>query len=172
MRGFDFPVGHDDLELVAVLDGLEQVELDGGFVLASDLLSDEDEAITSVPRLRFPAGLEVTEPGGHWTPSSSAFDQPFEDGKTLKGHRDGEFDPQGVKSLNDGLVEECTVDTGLRFCSGQARAHVAHTVLNEGIGSVGVVDIPRAMVNIEDLVGLGDGAKEGIVAARTFFSSC
>ena len=74
-----------------------------------------------------------------------------------------------MKSLYDGLVEECTVDTDLRFCSGQARAHVAHTALNEGIGSVGVVDIPRAMVNIEDLVGLGDGAKEGIVAAGAFF---
>ena len=57
----------------------------------------------------------------------------------------------------------------LRFCPGQARVHVGHTVLNEGIDSVRVVDTPRAMVNIEHLVGLGDGAKEEVVGARAFF---
>ena len=53
------------------------------------------------------------------------------------------------------------VDAGLYLCVGKARAHVADTVADEGVGPVGVVDIPGAMVNIKDLVGLGDSTKEG-----------
>ena len=40
-------VGHDDLELVSIFDGLKQIELNGSFVLASDVFSDEDEAIAA-----------------------------------------------------------------------------------------------------------------------------
>ena len=42
------------------------------------------------------------------------------------------------------------------------------SVLDEGVGTVGVVDIAGPMMHIEHLVGLGDGAKQGVVAARTF----
>ena len=47
-RAYSF-VGEDDLEFAPVFCGLEQVGLYRQFVLASDLLSDEDEAIASVP---------------------------------------------------------------------------------------------------------------------------
>ena len=161
-------VGHDDLELVSIFDGLKQIELNGSFVLASDVFSDEDEAIAGVPRLRLPAGLEITEPARHGTPSSSAFDHFFETAKALERHRDGELGPQGVKSIDDGLVEERAVDTDLYLCPRQARAHGTHTVLDEGVGTVGVVDIAGPMMHIEHLVSLGDGAKQGVVAARTF----
>ena len=52
-------VGDDDLEFSAVFNWSEQVELDRLLVLAFDLLSDEDEAVTGIPRLRIPAGFEV-----------------------------------------------------------------------------------------------------------------
>ena len=156
------------VELVSIFDGLKQIELNGSFVLASDVFSDEDEAIASVPRLRLPADLEITEPARHGTPSSSAFDHFFETAKALERHRDGELGPQGVKSIDDGLVEERAVDTDLYLCPRQARAHGTHTVLDEGVGTVGVVDIAGPMMHIEHLVGLGDGAKQGVVAARTF----
>ena len=55
----DFLVGYDDLELVAILDGLKQIELNGWFILAPDLFLDEDEATASIPRLRLPTGLEI-----------------------------------------------------------------------------------------------------------------
>ena len=70
----DSLVGHDNLELVSVLDGLKQIELNGELVLASDVFSDEEEAIASIPRLRLPATLEVFEPARHGSPSLSAFD--------------------------------------------------------------------------------------------------
>ena len=159
-------VGDDDLELVPVHGGLKQVELNRQLVLASDLLSDEDEAMAGIPRLRLPTGLEVIESDRHAAPSFSAFDQPLEVGKALERHRDGECDAQRMQSLGDGFVEECAVDAGLDLCAGKARAHVAHAMVDEGVGPVGVVDVPGTMVDVEDLVGLGDGAKEGVVAAR------
>ena len=82
----DSLVGHDDLELAPVLDGLEQVELNGGLVLAPDVFPDEDEAIARIPRLRLPSTLEVAEPARHGPPSSSAFDHRLELGEALEGH--------------------------------------------------------------------------------------
>ena len=161
-------VGHDDLELVPVLDGLEQVELDGGLVLASDVFPDEDEAIARMPRLRLPSTLEVAEPARHGSPSSSAFDHRLELGKALEGHRDGEGDAKGVQSLDDALVEECAVDAYLNLYPRQSLAHGAHTAFDEGVGAVGVVDVSGSVVHVEHLVGLGDGAEQGVVAARTF----
>ena len=161
-------VGDDDLEFVPVLSGLKQVELNRQLVLALDLFSDEYEAMAGVPRLRLPAGLEVIEPNRHAAPSLSAFDQFLEDGKALERHRDGEFNPQRMQSLGDGFAEECAVDAGLDLGAGKARAHEAHAVVDEGVGPVGVVDVPGTMVDVEDLVGLGDGAKEGVVAACAF----
>ena len=149
-----------------VLDGLEQVELDGGLVLAPDMFPDEDEPIARIPRLRLPATLEVVEPACHGPPSSSAFDHRLERGEALEGHRDGEGDAQGVKSLDDVLVEEGAVDAHLSLCPRQALAHRAYTALDEGVGAVGVVDVSGPMVHVEHLVGLGDGAKQRVVAAR------
>ena len=163
----DSLVGHDNLELVSVLDGLKQIELNGELVLASDVFSDEEEAIASVPRLRLPATLEVFEPARHGSPSLSAFDHLLQFGKALEGDRYGEGDAQG-ESLDDDLVEECAVDAHLYLCPRQALAHGAHTVLDEGVGAVGVVDVSGSMVHVEHLVGLGNGAKQGVVAARPF----
>ena len=126
----DSLVGRDDLELASVLDGLEQVELDGGLVLASDVFLDEDEAIARIPRLRLPATLEVAEPARHVPPSLSAFDHGLELGKALEGHRDGEGDAEGVQSLDDPLVEERAVDAHLDLCPRQALAHRAYTALD------------------------------------------
>ena len=63
-------VGHDDLEFVAIFDGLEQIELKRRFVLAADLFADEDKAVGGTPRLRLLAGLEKAELATQSTPSS------------------------------------------------------------------------------------------------------
>ncbi len=38
-------IGHNDLEFVSILGGLEQIELKRCFVLAADLFADEDKAV-------------------------------------------------------------------------------------------------------------------------------
>ena len=60
MEGNDLARTHsliddDDLEFVPVLGGLKQIELHRQL---SDLLSDGDEAVADVPRLRLPSGLD------------------------------------------------------------------------------------------------------------------
>ena len=48
-----------DLTDEAVFDGSEQIGSDRLLVLVPDLLSDEDEAVAGIPRLRLPTGFEV-----------------------------------------------------------------------------------------------------------------
>ena len=72
-----------------------------------------------------------------------------------------------MQSLDDALVEEClSMRTSIN--PGQSLAHGAHTALDEGVGAVGVVDVSGPMVHVEHLVGLGDGAEQGVVAACPF----
>ena len=128
MEGNDLARTHsliddDDLEFVPVLGGLKQIELNRQL---SDLLSDGDEAVAGVPRLRLPSGLEVIEPDRQAVPSFSAFDQTLEVGKALERYRDDECDAQRMQPLGDGFVEECAVDAGLDLCAGKARAHMLH----------------------------------------------
>ena len=92
----------------------------------------------------------------------------FSAAKRSKGTEMVKVTPQGVQSLDDGLVEECAVDAHLDRCPGQMLAYDAHTALDEGVGAVGVVDVSGAMVHVEHLVGLGDGAEQGVVAACAF----
>ena len=124
-----------------------------------NVFSDEDEAIASVPRLRLPADHYPS-----W--GSGTFDHFFETAKALERHRDGQLGPSWRKSINDGLVEERAVDTDLYLCPRQARAHGTHT--SWGSGTLESWTLPGLM-HIEHLVGLGDGAKQGVVAARTLF---
>ena len=54
-------VGDNGLEFIPVFNGLEQVELDRLFVSVPDLLSDEDESMAGIPRLRLPTCFEVID---------------------------------------------------------------------------------------------------------------
>ena len=83
----------------------------------------------------------------------------------LEGNRHGKFDSRAM--LSYGLVEKRTVDTCLCFDPRQRRAHAIQTVADEGIGPIGIVDIAGPVVNIEDLVCLHNGTKQGVVAAHT-----
>ena len=76
------------------------------------------------------------------------------------GHRDV---ARAMKVLSDCLAEERAIDTGLHSDSRPCRASAAHTRTDEGIGSIGVVDIPGAVVYVEDLVGLRHGAEQRII---------
>lgn len=161
-------VGNDDLEVVAVLCGLEEVELNGCLVLASDLFADEEEAVGRGPGLRFPLSLEEAQFVVQATPSFPPFYDLLEFREALEWDRDGEFDLCFLKLLRNGFVEEGAVDTRLDFDPGLRRTHAVNAPLDEGIGAIGVVDVAGSVVNVENFVGLSDGTKQGIVAALAF----
>ena len=87
--------------------------------MASDLLSDEDEAMVGIPRLRLPTGFEIIEPRRRAVPSFFAFDQTPEGGKALDRRRNGEFNLRRMQLLDYGSVEEGTVDAGLDLLRGE-----------------------------------------------------
>jgi hypothetical protein len=55
-------IGHDVTEFVSIFGGLEQIELNGRFVLAADLFADEDKAAGCGPGPGFPLSFEEAEP--------------------------------------------------------------------------------------------------------------
>ena len=93
-------IGHDDLEFVSIFDGLEQIELNRRFVLATDLFADKDKARGCGPGLGFPLNFEEAELVVQLTPSFPALNRPFEFNETLEGNRYGEFDTRAMQSLN------------------------------------------------------------------------
>jgi len=159
-------VGNDDLEVVAVLCGLEEVELNGCLVLAPDLFANEEEAVGRGPGLGFPLRLEEAQLAVQAAPSFPPLYDLLEFREALEWDRDGEFDLCFLKLLRNGLVEEGAVDTRLDFYPGLRRTHAVNAPLNEGIGTIAVVDVAGSVVNIEDLVGLSDGTEKGMLAQR------
>ena len=152
-------IGHDDLEFVSIFGGLEQIELNGCFILAPDLFADEDKTIWRTPGLGFPAGFEEAEFTVQWTPSFSALDHPFELSETLEGNRNGEFRSRAMQLISDSFIEKCAVDPCLNFDPRQCRTHALETVGDEGIGPIGVVDVTGSVVGIQNLVCLRNGTK-------------
>ena len=70
-------------------------------------------------------------------------DQILEGGKALERHRNGEFSLRRMQLLYYGFVEEGTVDAGFNIRMRKAWDYMAHTVDDEDISPVGIVDVPR-----------------------------
>jgi hypothetical protein len=51
---------------------------------------------------------------------------------------------------------------------GQYRADLSHAINDEGLRTVGIMDVARALQKSEDLAGLGDSAKQGIITPLAF----
>ena len=79
------PVGGDGLEFVAILNGSKQVRLERFLVLALDPLSEGDEAMAGIPRLRLPTGFEIIDSICREAPSLSFSIKPLRAGKRSKG---------------------------------------------------------------------------------------
>ena len=112
-------------------------------------------------------GFKVAELAVQLTPSLPGLDHSFEFSETLEGNRNGELSSRAIQLLGDGFIEKCAIDTGLYFDSGQYRVHTRQTVADEVVGPIGVVDVTGPVVNIKDLVCLGNGTKQRVIAART-----
>ena len=161
-------IGHDDLELVVVYVGHEQVELDGLLVLASDALSHEHATIGLVPALGLPRRLEHAHLAVDPCPLLTVLDHRLQLRPPLEGHRGGEGDPGAMQMVDEGLVVERTVHACLDVGPGQCFTDAVDTVFDECARAVGVMHVAGAVVSVEDLTGLGDGGEQWIVAALTF----
>src|SRR6202163_1450642 len=158
-------VGYEDLELVAALLGNKEVELDRSFVPHCGEAADEEEAITAAPRPWLPALLEVSGPRAQPTPEAMLLDPAFQLDKALKRHGDGEFNAQLGEQGDQGVAEKGAVHADLNLNARQGFAKVVDASEDEVLGTVGIVNVTRSVVDIEDLTGLRYRAEQRIVAA-------
>src|SRR5439155_24686379 len=159
-------VGDDHLEVEAAERGDEQIELYRLLVADLDLVADEEEAEASLPALGLPRGLDESEVGAAAPPAQRAsFDHGLERDKALERNREREVDGGLIESGDDLIAEEGAVHAQLDPHSGKRLAHRADAGQDEGTGADGIVDVARAMEEVEYLAGLSDGAEQGIVGA-------
>jgi hypothetical protein len=166
--GRDVFVGNDHLEVIAVFVGDKQVQLDRAFVLLSVLVSDKYEAVAIIPTRGFPVRFEEAALSVEVTPALAVLDQRLEGSKAFKGHTDGELNLFGIQHANNVIAEKGAVHARLDDAARQNRLDFPHAGEDERLGAVGVVHVTGTMPDIEDLPGLGDGAKQRVVAALPF----
>ena len=87
LAGTETLIGENDFELVAVLVGDEEVELDRFFVLLFDSGSNKEETMARLPNLRFPGGLKIGAPLSKRPPPAPPLNLLLELGEALRrGH--------------------------------------------------------------------------------------
>src|SRR5580692_2556205 len=80
-------VGHNHLELMALLHRLKQVQLDRSLILDSNAVADENEPALLSPALRLPTAFKVLAAASrsrHLPPQDALFDPFLEQNKALK----------------------------------------------------------------------------------------
>ena len=164
----DVFVGNDHLEVIAVFVGDEQVQLDRALVLLSVLVSHKHEAVSIIPARGLPVRFEEAALSVEVTPALAVLDQRIEGGKAFKGHTDVELNPFGIQHPDDVIAEKNAIHARLDDASRQNRLDFTHASQDERLGTIGVMHVTGTMPDTEDLSGLDDGAKQGIVTALPF----
>src|ERR1700730_4837311 len=164
-------VGHNRLELMALLHRLKYVQLDRSLVLDSNGVADENKPAFLSPTLWFPAAFKVLAAASrsrHLPPQYVLFDPFLEHNKALERHRDRVFHTKFLQTLHHRVAEKGAVHAYLqsrrwkafpdRFDTGGHKFHCAF----------GIMHVAATVQHIEYLTGLRHGAKQRIVTARSF----
>ena len=173
MVGHDVPggdslVGDDHFELVRRRLWNEQIQLQWPFPLNSASRANDEKARSALPALRLPLQLEVGGLGVDAPPPLAGLDLFFQTVKALEGHRDRELHTDVLELPNDRVAEEGAIHTDFDDCSWKHAAHSVDALEDKLPRTTGVVHVAGSVQDIEDLTGLRDGAKQGIVTALTF----
>lgn len=150
-------VGHDDLEVVAVLVWHEEVQLHGLFVLHPAALTNTDEAVASAPALGLPGRLEEAPAIIESLPALAIFDQRLQCCKAGKWHADGELHTERLEPADGGIAEEGAVHAHFNHAPGLYGTHLLDTGLNKVLCAVAVIltDYITAYHNFLVAVSLG-----------------
>ena len=165
LLGADLLVGHHHLELMPVDLRDEQIQLDGAFVSDHHAVADKEEAIATIPGFGLPAQLEVIEAVPNRRPMLPLLDRALELDEALERHGNGELHSQACEQGHKSIAEKSAIHAYFDENAGQGLAHVFDAGADELLGSVGVMNIAGAMVDIEHLPGLSDCAEQRVVAA-------
>src|SRR5258707_4464303 len=109
-------VGHNHLELMALLHRLKQVQLDRSLVLDSNAVADENEPALLSPALRLPTAFKVLAAASrsrHLPPQHALFDPFLEQNKALKRNRERVFYTKFFQILSHRVADKGAVDSNL-----------------------------------------------------------
>ena len=148
--------------------GDEQVQLHGFLVLYTTALPNIYETVATVPALGFPSGLEKAPLVIQRLPALSFLNNTFECDKPLKGYANRKLDTPGFKHMDNGIAEEGAIHADFDNAPGQHSAYLADAILDEGLGSIGVMHIAGSMPHIQYLTCLGHSTEQRVIAALAF----
>src|SRR4030042_1795509 len=130
------------LELIAVLMGNEQVELDRFLRLLFDLPADKEKPEAIVPTLGFPLCIEIRQLTIEAPPASPAPDHTLKLCKPLKRHRyRNKLDPLGVERCDNLVAEEGAVHAHLDDNAGTGSENNTCALNNKLNCDMGVLNI-------------------------------
>src|SRR5208283_2450678 len=161
-------VRDDYLELISVLMGNEEIELNRLFGLLFDLVPDKEKPEAGVPLLGFPLRIKIRKLPIEIPPASPAIDHTLQLCEPLKRHRYRKLDTLSIKCFDSLVAEKGTVHAYLNDNAGTSGANNAHALLHEFQSTIGVMDIARAGKHIKDLACLSYCAEQRIVAPLSF----
>ena len=96
-------MGHNRLEVIAIVIRNKQVQLDRTFLLFFGFRMDKNKTKTTVPTLRFPGGFKIA---AHVVkPMQPLFYHALDRYESLKGNAEGEFDITIKESFNNVLTK-------------------------------------------------------------------
>ena len=163
-------IGEDHFELVPVLVGGEEIQLQRPLALFCLTGADEDEVARLSPALRFPITLEEAHVSIGTVPQKPLLDLLLQLREALEAHRDRVLDAQRIERANDLLGEERAVHAHLEDHLGQDLPYFIEAAEDEAPGAIGVVHVAGTVPYIQHLTGLRNGAEQRVVAALALSS--
>ena len=152
---------------VSAADRREHVELDRFLHLSGDLLPVEEKPRRVSPTLRLPGRLEVGPGFVNPKPALSRFDHRLQCGEAQERNADGELRFHLPQQQNRSFAEKCAIEPCFDSRLWQPRSDGLETLGDEVAGAMRIVDVARAVQDIEDLRCLRHSAKQRVVAASS-----
>ncbi|MGH8711931.1 MAG: hypothetical protein ACREVA_11585, partial [Burkholderiales bacterium] len=94
-------IGENDLELLAVCIGDEEIELDRFFIVLFDSGSNKEETMARLPNLRFPGSLKIGAPLPKRPPPAPPLNLFLELGEALEGDTHRILHALGIEAADD-----------------------------------------------------------------------
>ena len=161
-------VRHDHFESKTVDLRNEEIELQRPGTLLGRACTNRKETISTFPYFGLPRQLEPADVVVQAPPVFPHLDTLLQLKEPLERHRDREFDSLFMQEGNDGVAEEGAIHASLDRSAGEDLANLSDTGEDELPSAIGVMDVPRSVMEVEHLARLSDGAEQRIIAALPF----
>ena len=129
-----------------------------------DLFSVDDHTERLVPYLEGHLDIEATDFSTDALPPAALFDETGQVKPLPEGHLDREARPFGLEQVENLGVEEGAIHAESEAVgAAHGLLDLGKEIVQEGDGRLAVVDVTRAILHPQDLAGLGEIGRDGVV---------